>query len=352
LNIAILIFPLILQLASCAGPMTPFGAQTNIKKDPTTTPSFNRSLALRSPAQIDEMGIDFWPPRQNWHDAHSLEVIITDPNGIPNGRKISLFYNQMDVTKSFLKLAREEMSIDKTQLRLVFDDLRLLADRDNAIAAIYRRDLFSEPVANIYQDPECPMGSISMSVLDPRDFAHRARVMRLVTKRAKKAGINPSFVAGVIAQESGFNYRAVSSAGAIGLTQITSLAEAQILDPEDKWPRFPGLSSMPSSLIKMAISTGQANSKNEWRLNEDLSIEGGIRYLNYLEDYWSRSKDLMVYARQEDIILASYNSGPARVKRAITRYGVEWKKSPELSEARKYVGKVKSYCYHFSLPTD
>jgi soluble lytic murein transglycosylase-like protein len=49
-----------------------------------------------------------------------------------------------------------------------------------------------------------------------------------------------------------------------------------------------------------------------------------------------------------NLLLASYNSGPYRVKRALIRKGPTWLEAKELREAKKYVKKVKSYCYHFS----
>ena len=48
------------------------------------------------------------------------------------------------------------------------------------------------------------------------------------------------------------------------------------------------------------------------------------------------------------MILASYNSGSARVKNIIQEKGDEWLKDPALQEAFKYVNKVSSFCFHFS----
>ena len=48
-----------------------------------------------------------------------------------------------------------------------------------------------------------------------------------------------------------------------------------------------------------------------------------------------------------DLILASYNSGAARVSYALKRRGEAWYSSRRLNEARIYFRKVKSYCDEF-----
>ena len=111
--------------------------------------------------------------------------------------------------------------------------------------------------------------------------------------------------------------------------------------------------------IKALVALGKINEKNEWRLSHDRSIQGGISYLKYIEQYWS-SFDPLVQRKlasldtnkkdneMVDLILASYNSGPYRVRRNLDKLGTNWLEATNLGEARKYVHNVKSYCYDFA----
>lgn len=78
--------------------------------------------------------------------------------------------------------------------------------------------------------------------------------------------------------------------------------------------------------------------------------------MEFIENYWTRDENIAVVNKHlgatsnniSDILLASYNSGPYRVKRSIMKKGKNWLGSRSLREANKYVKRVKSYCYHFS----
>ena len=48
------------------------------------------------------------------------------------------------------------------------------------------------------------------------------------------------------------------------------------------------------------------------------------------------------------LILASYNSGAARVKRAVQSEKVQWKTHHSLKEAVNYLKRVSSFCYHYT----
>src|SRR4029079_16070048 len=104
-----------------------------------------------------------------------------------------------------------------------------------------------------------------------------------------------------------------------GLTQITSSSEAEVVKVKAKFPRYPGIGDMSLLDLKLDIVRGKINEDNEWRLNPIRSIEGGVTYLNYLTDYWNRPEKRNLVAKAldtkgpvpSDIILASYNSGPA-----------------------------------------
>jgi soluble lytic murein transglycosylase-like protein len=181
-------------------------------------------------------------------------------------------------------------------------------------------------------------------------------ILKTIEKLAGEHKINPSFLAGLIAQESAFDHRAISWARAIGLTQITKLAEQEVSKFYSHWPRYDGLDSLSLPILKTMIITGQINAHNEWRLNPQMSIRGGLTYLTLLSNYWRRPENFArIVAQFKDpeegfsqVILASYNSGFTRVGSALDRKGQNWIKENELKEARKYVSRILSYCYHFS----
>jgi len=122
----------------------------------------------------------------------------------------------------------------------------------------------------------------------------RDRYEPLVLEHANKHSLRPELVRAVIQVESGYNPRARSPKGAMGLMQLMP-DTAQLLgvrrpyDPED-------------------------------------NIRGGTRYLRLLLDK---------YEGNEELALAAYNAGSA----AVDRHG---KRIPPFKETRDYVKKVGS----------
>jgi hypothetical protein len=127
--------------------------------------------------------------------------------------------------------------------------------------------------------------------------AEMAKVLRspeliaLVDEIAKAQGVDTYLARAIIQAESAFNYRARSRTGALGLMQLMpSTAERfGVLDPFD--PRQ--------------------------------NIEGGVKYLRWLHDYYRGDLTKMV---------AAYNAGEAAVDR--------YKGIPPYRETRAYVPKV------------
>ena len=116
---------------------------------------------------------------------------------------------------------------------------------------------------------------------------------KLIDEKSYKYGLDPALVKAVIAVESDFNPRAVSGKGARGLMQLMPVTARELgvynsFDPVD-------------------------------------NVDGGIRYLRYLLDYFNWDIDLA---------LAAYNAGISRV---LTHSGI-----PPIPETRHYVSKVKS----------
>jgi soluble lytic murein transglycosylase-like protein len=111
---------------------------------------------------------------------------------------------------------------------------------------------------------------------------------------AARNGIDPALLTGLIRQESGFDPNAVSSAGAVGLTQL-----------------------MPST----AQALGVADPRDPAQ-----SIEAGARYLR---------EQLDRFGGDATKALAAYNAGPG----AVERFGGV----PPYSETQQYVRNVLSY---------
>lgn len=348
-----------LLLTSCAGPTNPFGSETIsmfLKSDQDKIDDY-KSLT-RSPAQESEdskVQITFYPQKQNWHENHDVYVILKSKNKQLLPQNLRLFWNHKDITTSF-KGIREVIFEDKFNMIIKIKDIRLLPFQDNDITAYYMDSESGIVSAMEYKKPECLLKEDSIIVnTDP--FNVKKSFISMVKEESLKANINPNLLIALIAQESGFNPSAVSYAKAIGLTQVTELANKHILSEHRMWKSDSRIKKLPVPIIRALIELGKINSVNEWRLDRKKSVIGGIEYIKYLENYWKGNVALIerVYGTNfnqdqviTDLILASYNSGPFRIKTRLIKDGRAWKQSKTILEARKYVGKIKSYCNHFA----
>jgi soluble lytic murein transglycosylase-like protein len=124
--------------------------------------------------------------------------------------------------------------------------------------------------------------------------AARERFEPLVREYAARHALRPDLVRAVIQVESGFNPRARSPTGAMGLMPLMpdTARELGVLDPYD-----------PAE-----------------------NIRGGTKYLRQLLDRFDGD---------EELALAAYNAGPG----AVDRYG---RQIPPYRETREYVRKVES----------
>jgi soluble lytic murein transglycosylase-like protein len=120
----------------------------------------------------------------------------------------------------------------------------------------------------------------------------------LIVAAAKKYGVDPALLAGVVKQESNFNPNAKSRVGAKGLTQLMD-ATARGLGVTDPF-------------------------------DAAQSLDGGAKFLGGL---------LKQFKGDESLALAAYNAGPA----AVQKYGG----IPPYEETQRYVPKVLGYTAQF-----
>jgi hypothetical protein len=128
----------------------------------------------------------------------------------------------------------------------------------------------------------------------PAEARYAGSYEGLIEKHAATYAVSPKLVRAVIQVESGFNPRAVSAKGAMGLMQL-----------------------MPATAIEMGV-------RNVFDPEEN--IRGGVAYLRYL---------LNRYGSDVRLALAAYNAGPV----AVDRNGYQ---VPPFGETQKYVSRIRS----------
>ena len=121
--------------------------------------------------------------------------------------------------------------------------------------------------------------------------AQRADIDEIISVVSEKYNIDSDFIKAIIKQESGFNTRATSKKGAMGLMQL-----------------------MPKTAESLGILDAYNPSDN---------IEGGVKYLKGLLDRFDNNQELA---------LAAYNAGPNAVK----KYGGV----PPYKETQNYVKAI------------
>lgn len=345
-------------LSSCAGPMNPFGASSmnmllNQKNNTRNISSISSNATVSE--KNSPIRITYYPERQNLHDVHDLFIIVQGKNNHLSPKNLKVFWNHMDISESFGAI-KDVYYSDKETMIVKIRDMRLLPFIDNDVTTYYQTENDSKIYSKNYKKPECVLSEKS-NISNTGPFRVRKSFVNNVEKISNDNNINPNFMLALIAQESGFNAKSVSYAKAIGLTQVTELANVHIRREHTTWKSDSRINSLPVPVIRALIKMGKITAKNEWRLDKKKSVLGGIEYIKYLISYWNANTELLekVYGpgfnREKvytDLILASYNSGPYRIKSKLIEDGNKWKKSETILEARKYMGKIKSYCNYFS----
>lgn len=341
-------------LWGCAGPTSPFGALefgsgdgVEIRDVPIQDVS-SREAGPRPSLKKEELVVT--PKRQVLHMASPLQVGVKPRSPDAAATELLVTYNKRNVTGAFQQYSTRERA-SGNQLRYVYDKLRLRPDRRHEID-IYTKDRGRWTSHLAFLPPDCPVSQpraiASVAPFDP-PYAY----LEAINTQASDHRLSASLLAGLIAQESGFEPFTVSRAKALGLTQVTPLADEELKKIRPYWSRDARVAKLKPAEIEGLIRAKKIGSKQDWRLNPALSIEGGSLYLEYLRDYWNLPENKKILEANTsipypEVILASYNSGAARVKSKIKDRGRDWLGDSELKEAFKYVNNVTSYCYHFS----
>lgn len=137
-------------------------------------------------------------------------------------------------------------------------------------------------------------GAVSESTLRSTEATDRPRkplIGELIRKHANRLGVDPDLVHAVMRQESGFNPKAVSPKGAMGLMQL-----------------------MPGTASLMGVNDPFDTEQN---------IEGGIKYLQHC---------LVRFDGDLTKALAAYNAGPFNVEK--------YDGCPPFAETHEYVARV------------
>ncbi|MCB0350003.1 MAG: transglycosylase SLT domain-containing protein [Bdellovibrionales bacterium] len=329
-------------LVGCAGPSSPFGGLELGSGD---------GLFSQYSGQLDLNSAQLKPERQVLHESSDLSLEIKTTQSNTADVDLRVVYNDRDVTYAFKKFKSEEQ-INEGVAKYSYSDLRLLPSRKHEIEFYFRKNKNANFTKVDYLAPSCKMKA-SDKISNTGTFSPSPDVMALIHSKAKKYNVNPAFLLGLITQESGFDEAAVSSSRALGLTQVTPLAAIEVQKMRTSWKRHKKFDNASPSEIKKMVSSKKVTGADDWRLDPDRSIEGGLLYLKYLEEYWAQKDNAEILKLRPEIkygtvILASYNSGAARVKRQILDADEKWLEQPKLKEAFRYVSSIQSYCYHFS----
>ncbi len=325
----------------CAGPTTPFGALNFWTGD-------GHFFANSENNTVE--GVVLSPTRQVLHKASPLKVEYTANNSLPTDTKLYVTYNQRNVTRAFQKYARQTEG-DPKQIKYIYPSLRLKPDRRHQIDIFVKSS--GATLSHVkYLPPDCSVET-PRSIASIEPFKPEINYLTAINSSARDNQMNPSLLAGLIAQESGFEYELVSRSKALGLTQVTPLADEELKKLRPNWTRDRRIETPSSSEISELVHQKKISGRQDWRLNPFLAIEGGALYLNYIREYWKTADNKALLTSlpnvsYTEVVLASYNSGASRIKNKIQKHGTHWLDDEELKEAFKYVSNVQSYCYHFS----
>ncbi|MEI7785383.1 MAG: lytic transglycosylase domain-containing protein [Betaproteobacteria bacterium] len=124
---------------------------------------------------------------------------------------------------------------------------------------------------------------------------------------ARQLGLDAQLMVALIAAESGFDPRAVSPKGAIGLMQL-----------------------MPGTAERYGVRADTQTSQRDRLMHPETNVRAGALFLRDL---------LLMFPGRIDLVLAAYNAGPGAVMRAGLRI-------PDYPETQNYVRTVTELLAH------
>lgn len=206
-------------------------------------------------------------------------------------------------------------------------------------------------------------------------------------RRDARLQLDPDLIAALLFKESGGDSLAVSAAPALGLAQLTRIADAEmrrITSPVkpawpaygwmgveiERWPRDPLVHAADATLRPdTLIARGLLTARTEYLLDPALSARASALWLRLLIARWSDDSLPGGYAQDARVSLASlgtaisqaqllalaivsYNRGAAWVRERILRDGASWTShladgTPEGIEAADYLERVQAYARTF-----
>lgn len=346
-------------LAGCVGPTTPLGAVDDPVGGTETTAvevgSEEAEPSVAPPRAGAKAALFFSPSVQRVHGPYTWRILVLDPSATdrPSASRLRVFYNGLEVTQA----ARFQFEVEappssdphRQTLLLSLPHLRLDPMAEHAIRVTYRTAA-GETVSARYRFPRVRDLEAPDAVATIRPFSVDAEVLEAIHEASRRYHLSPALVAALIAQESSFDPFALSKASALGLTQVTHLAERDIAPHFPGWPRYPGIRRLSRRRLRRSIP-GVVNGSTEWRLDPVKSVWGGAYYLGHLRDRL-RHEGNRPYLRRAGLTgddglaeacLAAYNSGLNRILFTMDRYGEGWLDQRETREAKRYVRKILSY---------
>lgn len=264
------------------------------------------------------------------------------------------------------------------------------AERSAAPAPAPARDIVVDPAARFWYDPALPLGRPPLESLvnvngSPRitDRAAYDRFWRELAPQLTRwaadpgIGLNPNYVAALMAKESGFDPRALSDVPANGIAQMTYVADADLLiisrdsprfhwmaDEVRRWPRHPAIhdSLARRERTERLLASGAVDARSEYLFDPWIATRASLFFLRILatvwtEDVWpgeygSMARDRLAGGRplaEADLlalVTVSYNQGHPYVADLVKRHGREWTRYLN-EESSDYLERIARYTVLF-----